>query len=402
MLTGTRLEDTRIYNRKIIIETVRRHRPISRAEIAQMTGLTTATISNLTAELIQEGLIAEVGRRKGLRGQPAIELELNPEGRYAIGFELGRTHLAGVLINFVGEIVIAFNEEWDAPAPDDALPLMTAHFQTLLAQVPTPSERMLGVGVAMPGPFLSQTKDIVFPVKFPQWQNFPVLEKFTEAFGFPVMIENDTMAAAIGEFYHGEGRNSQCFYYIHFGDGLGGAMILEGHPFQGFSPNTGEVGWMRHGFKGRRAVIGHYLGLKPLYSFLRGHGIEAAHFQHLEALFQQHNAYLWEWLNEAVDCLDLMLDAINAIVGPEVIFIGGHFPNALVDYLIERLAIEATATRASQPDRYVLYQPKIVRATSGDLSSALGAATLPLYETFSTRSESIRATTNDTCRSGAN
>jgi len=50
-------------------------------------------------------------------------------------------------------------------------------------------------------------------------------------------------------------------------------MILDGHPFQGFSPNTGELGWMRHSFKGRRAVIGNYLGLKPLYSFLRGHGL---------------------------------------------------------------------------------------------------------------------------------
>jgi len=95
------------------------------------------------------------------------------------------------------------------------------------------------------------------------------------------------------------------------------------------------------------------------------------HFQELEPLFQQHNAYLWEWLNEAIDCLDIMLDAINAILGPEAIFIGGHFPNTLVDYLIERLDIEATATRASQPDRYVMYQPKILRATSGDLSSAL-------------------------------
>jgi len=114
MLTGTRLEDTRIYNRKIIIEAVRRHGPISRAEIAQMSGLTTATISNLTAELIQEGLIAEVGRRKGLRGQPAIELALKPDGRFAIGFELGRAHLAGVLINFVGDIVQEFNEEWDS------------------------------------------------------------------------------------------------------------------------------------------------------------------------------------------------------------------------------------------------------------------------------------------------
>ncbi len=391
MLTGTRLEDTRVYNRKIIVEAVRCNGPISRTEIAQMTGLTTATISNLTAELIQEDLILETGRRKGLRGQPAIELQLNPEGRFAIGFELGRTHLAGVLLNFVGEIIGQFNEEWDSPAPDEALPLMTARVRSLLTETAIPSERVLGIGVAMPGPFLTNEKRIVSPVKFPEWQNFPALEKFTEALGFPVFVENDAIAASVGELFHGQGQKFRNFYYVHFGDGLGGAMIVDGHPFQGFSPNTGELGWMRHNIRGRRAVIGNYLGLQPLYNVLRGYGLEVAHLQDLEPLFEQQNAYLWEWLNEAVDCLDSMLDAINVIFGPEAVFLGGHFPNMILDYLIERLNIEATATRASQPDRSVVYQPAILRATSGDLSSAVGAATLPLYETFSTKLETARS-----------
>jgi predicted NBD/HSP70 family sugar kinase len=298
-------------------------------------------------------------------------------------------------MNFTGDIVGQFNEEWDSPPPDEALPLMTTRVQTLLAQTAISQQRLLGIGVAMPGPFLTQKKRIVSPVKFPQWQDFPALEAFTEAFGFPVIVENDAMAAAVGELFHGEGRNHRDFYYVHFGDGLGGAMIIDGHPFQGFSPNTGELGWMRHSIKGRRAVIGNYLGLQPLYSFLRGYGLEVMHFQELESLFEEQNAYLWEWLNEAVDCLDSMLDAINVIFGPEAIFLGGHFPNPILDYLIERLNIEATATRASQPDRSVVYQPKVLRATSGDLSSALGAATLPLYETFSTRPDSTRSNLND-------
>jgi predicted NBD/HSP70 family sugar kinase len=271
---------------------------------------------------------------------------------------------------------------------------MAQRVQTLLAQSAISSERLLGIGVAMPGPFLTQEKRIVSPIKFPQWQDFPALEKFTEAFGFPVTVENDAMAAAVGELFHGEGRSHRDFYYVHFGDGLGGAMIADGHPFQGFSPNTGELGWMRHSIKGRRAVIGNYLGLQPLYSFLRGYGLEVSHFQELEPLFEEQNTYFWEWLNEAVDCLDTMLDAINVIFGPEAIFLGGHFPNSILDYLIERLNIEAAATRATQPDRYVVYQPKVLRATSGDLSSALGAATLPLYETFSTKSDLPRSTAN--------
>ena len=385
MLTGTRLEDTRIHNRKIIVEAVRRDGPISRAEIAQMTGLTTATISNLTRELIQEGIIVETGRRKGQRGQPAIELELNPNGRFALGFELGRVHLAGVAIDLTGQILGEIHEEWEYPPPEIALPLMAEKTKQFLATVAIPVERLLGIGVSMPGPFLTKEKNIVSPIDFPHWQDFPAKEKFEDILNCPVIVENDAMAAALGEHFHGEGQSYQNFYYVHFGAGIGGAMILNGHPYQGYSPNTGELGWMKYSAKGRRALIGHYLGLKPLYNFLQGYGLQIAHLSELEALFEQQNAYLWEWLNETIDALAEIIDAINALLGPEAIFLGGHFPNTILDYFIDRLNIEATAAKASQPDRYIIYQPKLLRATSGDLSSALGAATLPFYETFSTR-----------------
>lgn len=385
MLSGTRLEYTRKYNRRIIIEAIRQNGPISRAEIAQLTGLTTATISNLTSELIQEDIVREKGRRKGQRGQPAIDLELNPAGRFSIGFELGRVHLAGVVINLTGQVLSEIHEKWQYPSPEVALPLMRDKLKHLLDDTAIPVDRLLGVGVAMPGPFLTSKKKTVYPVSFPHWEQFPVVEKMTEAFDFNVIVENDAMAAAIGEQFHGAGRLYKDFYYIHFGAGIGGAMILNGHPYQGFSANTGELGWIKHGVKGRRALIGHYLGLKPLYDFLKGYGISVSQPQDLEELFEQQNAYLWEWLNEAVDCLDVIVDSVNAILGPEAIFLGGYAPNSVLDYLIERLAIEATAARASQPDRHVIYQAQLLRATSGDLSSALGAATLPLYETFSTQ-----------------
>jgi predicted NBD/HSP70 family sugar kinase len=124
--------------------------------------------------------------------------------------------------------------------------------------------------------------------------------------------------------------------------------------------------------------------LRALYDFLKGYGLDVKTSADIETLFQEQNPYLWEWLNEAVDCLEIVIDAINAILGLEVIFLGGHFPNSVVEYLIERLQLEAKAAKASQPDRHIIYQAKLRRATVGDLSPAIGAATLPLYDTFST------------------
>ena len=384
MLSGTKLTYTRRYNRRVILETVRRNGAISRAEIARMTGLTTAAITNFASELIQDGLILEKGRRRGQRGQPAIELAINPDGGFAIGFELGRTHLSGVLINLTGDILADIHEVWQYPPPEVALPIMAESVKRLLHMSPVPQERLLGVGVGMPGPFLTNKKNVVYPIDFPHWEQFPLVEKLTQTLKMNVILENDAMAAAIGENFHGAGRDYSNFFYLFLGIGIGGAVILNGHPYRGISPNTGEIGWMRYGAKGRRSLIGNYVGLRPLYSYLKGYDIHITQPDELETLFEQQNAYLWEWLNEAVDCLDLVIDAINAILGLEVIVFGGHFPNSILDYLIGRLQIEATASRASQPDRHLIYESQLLRASVGEFSPALGAATLPLYEAFST------------------
>lgn len=385
MLSGTKLEYTRRHNRRVIIETIRRNGPISRAEIAHITGLTTATISNLTSELLDENLLLETGRRKGQRGQPAIDLEMNPNGRFSLGLEIGRDQLTGVVINLAGQVFAEIREPWEHPAPEQALPVMIEKINQLFSQTNIASERFLGVGVAMPGPFLTREKTIVDPIDFPNWKHFPVVAKLSERIGTRVIVENDAMAAAIGEHFHGAGQAYPNFFYLFLGSGVGGALVLNGHPYQGFSPNAGEVGWMRHSAKGRRALIGQDLGLKPLYNFLKGYGLEVSRPQELESLFTQQHPRLWEWLNDAVDCLDEVFDAVNAIVGPEVIFLGGHFPIVILDYLVERLQIEAAASKASYPDKYSIYQAKLLRATAGELSSAIGAATLPIYESFSTQ-----------------
>ncbi len=384
MLSGTKLTYTRRYNRRVILETIRLNGAISRAEIARMTGLTTAAITSFANELIQDDLIVETGRRKGQRGQPAIELKINPNGGFAIGVELGQTHLTGVLINLAGDMLAKVHEVWHYPPPDAALRLMAESVTRLLQRVPVPRKRFLGVGVAFPGPFLTNKKNIVDPIHFPHWEQFPLVEKLTQVLDMNVLLENDAMAAAIGEHFHGVGRDYNNFFYLFLGIGIGGAIILNNHPYRGISPNTGEIGWMRYGAKGRRSLIGNYLGLGPLSNYLKGCGIYITQPEELETLFEQQNASLWEWLNEAVDCLDYVVDAINAILGLDAIVFGGHFPDKILDYLIERLQIEAIATRASQPDRHLMYEPQLLRASAGQFSPAIGAATLPLYEAFST------------------
>lgn len=384
-MSPTTTEDPRQQNRKLVVEAIRLHGPISRVEVARLTGLGPPMITGLTSDLLEQEIIIETGRRKGQRGQPAIDLEINPNGRFSIGFELARDHLTGVLMNLTGDVLENVHHEWKFPAPELALPLIAKYVEDLLQQTSTPQQRLLGVGVAMPGPFVSDDRHVVNPINFPNWERFPIVDNLTELLTLPVYVENDAIAAAIGEQFHGKGQTYQDFFYLYFGASMGGAMIQQRHPYQGFSPNTGELRRIKHGSKGKRDVIGQFLGLNFLYEFLQNYGIQVSEPQGLQDLFDRQNMYFWEWLNESVERLDTILHAINALLGPEAIIFGGRLPEPILTYLIERLQLEASATKASQPDRNFIYLPTLLQAASGELSSALGAAALPLYQAFSSK-----------------
>src|SRR3954469_7743297 len=104
-LQGANLEQTRALNRRAVFEAVRRHGPITRAELAQRIGLTVQGISNMAAELEEAGLIRQEGKRLGQRGQPAVELSVDPTGGYTIGLSLAYRRVAGVLVDLAGNVI---------------------------------------------------------------------------------------------------------------------------------------------------------------------------------------------------------------------------------------------------------------------------------------------------------
>ncbi|MER3482798.1 MAG: sugar kinase, partial [Meiothermus sp.] len=124
MLSGTNLEYTRFYNQRVVLEAIRLHEPVSRAEIARRTGLTNQTVSNIVGELLGRGVVQVGSKRMGRRGQPALEISLNPQGAFSIGLHLDRDHLAGVLMDLKGTVHRQVSYEAQMPSPAKALKLM--------------------------------------------------------------------------------------------------------------------------------------------------------------------------------------------------------------------------------------------------------------------------------------
>ncbi|HET6569520.1 MAG TPA: ROK family transcriptional regulator, partial [Rhodothermales bacterium] len=295
MLTGTNLKYTKEFNVRIVLETIRLYGPVSRVVIARRTELTTQTVSNITRELIAAGMIVEAERFQDGRGAPAVLLRLNPDGAFAVGLDLDKDHLTGVLVDLGGSVRQRISYDLNFPSPDEALDHLQATARELIRQEQISPERIRGVGVGLPGPLGvsegSYVTNVANPTAFPGWNNVPVVEELGRRLALPIFLENNATAAAVGEWWYGAGQHVSSFFYVFFGAGLGGGLIINGLPFEGHTGNAGELGYFPSaGDSGgsddaERPHLGVHFNLPRLYRSLQRAGLDASCPADLEQLF---------------------------------------------------------------------------------------------------------------------
>jgi predicted NBD/HSP70 family sugar kinase len=389
MLTGTNLVYTKQYNLRIVHEVIRLFGPISRADIARHTALTGQTISNLVKELLSLDLIRERKQRREGRGAPSTALAINPDGAYSIGLDFNRDHLTGVLVDLAGVVRQRAHVEIELPAPTRALDLMVEMVETLIERQRLARSSVWGVGIGIPGPMYHAENGngyVVNPTAFPGWNNIPLANWLHERLGLPVFLENNATAAAVGEHWYGAGQQITSFFYVFFGSGLGGGLVMNGRPYEGFTGNSGEIGYFPISTAGEddcgsgdTSHVGLHFNLPHLYETLRHAGAEARTTADLDRLLAEGFPALMSWMDVAADHLTGLALAVEYLLDPEAIFFGGRLGDAVIAGLMERVARLLPARRIGGQ----VTTPRHLLATAGADSAALGVATLPIYAFFS-------------------
>jgi len=389
VLTGTNLVYTKKFNLRVVHEVIRVYGPLSRADIARHTELTGQTVSNLVRELLDLRLVREGERRSEGRGAPSTTLALNPDGAYAVGLDLDRDHLTGVLVDLTGNVRHRIHVELDAPSPTETLDLMTDTVATLIKRQRIRRDQVSGLGVGVPGP-MHQTADgkeyLVNPKAFPGWHNIPLAGWLRDKLRMPVFLENNATAAAIGEHWYGAGQQIGTFFYIYFGSGLGGGLVMNGRPIEGFTGNAGEIGYLPTVLAGNSASIadaeashvGLHFNMPRLYEQLRQDGTEARTLEDLDALLVAGHPRLLRWMDNASDHLTGLVLAVEYLIDPEAICFGGRLSDRILGGLMDRVARQLPARRIGGK----VTAPHHLLATAGVDAAALGVATLPMYEIF--------------------
>lgn len=388
MLTGTNLQQANSYNVRIVLETVRLHGPLSRIEIARRTRLTAQTVTNITKKLLAAELIVEAERLQEGRGAPSILLRLNPDAAFSVGLDFDKDHLTGVLVDLSGRIRQRETLDLNFPSPEEAMSLMTRTANRLIERQQVDRTSVWGVGVGLPGPLIisegSVVTNVANPKFLPGWNHVPVVEILGQRLELPVHLENNASAAAIGEKWYGEGRHSRTFFYVFFGAGLGGGLILNGEPYSGFSGNAGEIGYFpsprlsQEAHNGDQVHSGMHFNLPRLMERLRSQGLQAASPDDLLTLFEAGEPHMMRWVEDAVDELVPLVLGVEYLIDPEVIFFGGRVPERIIQHILLQLAERLPERR--MPGKTTT--PKLRKAESGPDAAALGVATIPLYNSL--------------------
>lgn len=365
-LKGTNQEFGRPYNRRIVLETIRQHGPIERAGIAQRVGLTVQTVANIIRELEELGLISGERTHRKSRGSPPMSLTLNPQGAYAIGVNVTPRGIEAALVDLAGTIVAARRLDMSPPDPEDSFREIGKLVDGFRGK--TGGRLLLGIGLAMPGPFEVESMSFVGPTTLESWRGVAVAERLAETTRLAAFVEADTAAAALGESLYGAGRNVGAFYYLYFGVGLGGSMVKDGVPLRGFYGNAGEIGHVPLVPDGRPCSCGNKGCLESYVS--------------LEA-YQRRAPVIGQaaWIEEAAPLLRNAIVTIENLFDPETVVVGGIMDDGLLDELVTAAAPLPTSV-AARRDRTA---PRIMRSASGQDAVLRGAASLAFSGVLSPR-----------------
>lgn len=254
-------------NRSLVLDLIRRQGPISRADVKRITGLNFTTVTHAVTDLVEEGLVQEVGLGNSSGGRKPMMLTLNPTARYVIGCELQSTQLIIGLFDLVGNAV-SIVEEPKAPqtTPTEVVERITHGISQVLATSGVDRSRVVGLGVAAPGPLNSKTGVLLTPPNLVGWRDVPLKDMLEAATGLPVLVEKDGNAAALGEVWFGAGQNVRDLILIIVDQGIGAGIISGGNLYRGSRSGAGEIGHTTIDVDGPRCSCGNYGCLEAIAS----------------------------------------------------------------------------------------------------------------------------------------
>jgi N-acetylglucosamine repressor len=247
----------RSINQSILLNLVRGHAPISRPQLAMLSGLSQATVIKITNNLIDRHLILEEEYAESTGGRRAGLLEINPEGGFAVGLMAQPSSLTAVILNLNSEPV--YSQQWDIALRDhsqQAIDLLAQCLEELFSKSGVPREKIIGVGLGMGG-LIDAEHGRCLDSWILNWQNVEVSRPLEDRLKIPVFLDNDINCLAIYEKLFGQSQPYHHFLVVAVGRGVGLGIVINDDLYRGAFGGAGEFGHTAVTTEGRLCACGN-------------------------------------------------------------------------------------------------------------------------------------------------
>jgi predicted NBD/HSP70 family sugar kinase/predicted transcriptional regulator len=380
--SGADQAGVRLYNERLLISLVRRFGPLSKIEVARLTGLSVQSTSAIMNRLQVDGLLRREAPLRGRVGQPTIPMSLNPDGAYALGLKIGRRTCDLVLVDFLGAVRQRATQTYLFPTPERILKFVETSLEPVTKPLSLEKKRRIaGLGVASPFQLWNWSAEIGAPAgAMDAWRDFAVEAEIARLVPFPVMMLNDATAACAAEFFFGRGWRYRDFLYFFLGAFLGGGLVLDGALYPGRTGNAAALGSMPVAPLGRDGAAPQLIACASIYQLerrLAAAGVDASSMWSAPDAWGEFGAPLDEWIEEASSALAFASATALSVIDVEAIVIDGAMPAKVRERLIAR-----TLKKFNALDRRGLSEVEIVAGAIGPDARAIGGAALPLIKNF--------------------
>lgn len=245
-----------------IVNIIRRSGPVSRSEVAKLTGLTPPTVTNITNKLLELGLIKEymIGESSG--GRRPLLLKINPEIGQIIVINIRSHKMIGHLVNAETEIQYQETSDIRGLEKEEVLEMMLDMIAKCQGKATFP---VLAVGAILRGPVRSKEGISVFSPNI-GWRNVPLKYIIEDKFRLPAFIENDSRALTNGEYHFGSAKDTNSMILLKVSHGIGSGIMLNGWLYRGTNNSSGEVGHTTIDVTGPECSCGNYGCLEAMAS----------------------------------------------------------------------------------------------------------------------------------------
>ncbi|MDO3679725.1 ROK family transcriptional regulator [Paenibacillus ehimensis] len=380
-------------NKALVLDTIRHHFPISRADISVKTGLNKTTVSSLVNELIESHFVTEIGLGESSGGRKPMMLLFNQRAGYALGVDLGVNYMLAMVTDLGGTVVKEKKIEMTDLSVETVTEKLKKCIHSLIKKTPASPYGIIGIGVGVPG--LVDDQGNILSAPNLGWTDVPLQNMLQQEFNLPIAIDNEANVGALGEKEFGAGRSVSNMIYLSVGIGIGAGIILNDALYRGVSGFSGEVGHMTlaqdgplcgcgsrgcwETFASEKALLQQAKSLQLVDEKIQvADAIDKINLNTLLHLAKRGNRPVMELFANTGHWLGVGITNLVNVFNPGLIVIGNRMSLAS-----EWIAGSVRETLNSQSLSFHRDKMNVVYAKLGMNSSAVGAASMAINRFFS-------------------